>query len=79
MPVMEGKKKLSGNDGFDIQVQNISFGYTKNKRIINNTSMSIPFGSLIAIAGLSGGGKMIVCNLIGRFLMLMRGKFLSEE
>lgn len=76
MPVMEGKKELSVKDGFDIQVENVSFGYTKNKRVINNVSMSIPFGSSVAIVGPSGGGKTTICNLIGRFFDVDEGKVL---
>lgn len=76
MPVMEGEKELSENDGFDIQVENISFGYTKSKRVINNISMQIPFGSSVVIVGPSGGGKTTVCNLIGRFFDVDEGQVL---
>lgn len=74
MPSMTGEKELSEGNGFDIQVRSISFGYTKDRRVINNVSMSIPFGSSVAIVGPSGGGKTTVCNLIGRFFDVDKGK-----
>ncbi|MDD3796962.1 MAG: ABC transporter ATP-binding protein [Lachnospiraceae bacterium] len=76
MPIMAGEKELLVKDGFDIQVKNISFGYTESKRVINDVSMSIPFGSSVAIVGPSGGGKTTVCNLIGRFFDVDGGKIL---
>lgn len=76
MPVMEGSGEIRDSDGFDISVQNISFGYTPGKRVINNVSMEIPFGSSVAIVGPSGGGKTTVCNLIGRFFDVDEGRVL---
>ena len=76
MPVMEGSSEVNEKDGFDISVQNVSFGYTPGKRVIHNVSMDIPFGSSVAIVGPSGGGKTTVCNLIGRFFDVDEGRIL---
>lgn len=76
MPAMEGGSEVKESDGFDLSVQNISFGYTPGKRVIHNVSMEIPFGSSVAIVGPSGGGKTTICNLIGRFFDVDEGRIL---
>lgn len=74
MPSMEGKGDIKDQNGYDISVENISFGYSDGKKILEDVSMSIPFGKTIAIVGPSGGGKTTVCNLIGRFFDVDRGR-----
>ncbi|RAP32086.1 ABC transporter ATP-binding protein [Candidatus Marinamargulisbacteria bacterium SCGC AG-410-N11] len=58
------KHKING----DIKFNNISFYYNKsNGNVLNNFSLSVKKGEVIAIVGLSGAGKTTLINLIPRF------------
>lgn len=47
-----------------LQVKNLHFSYTPNKKLFNNLSISIDEGQIIALAGESGCGKSTLLNLI---------------
>ncbi|HKX87037.1 MAG TPA: ABC transporter ATP-binding protein [Flavobacterium sp.] len=47
-----------------LQIDNISFGYTEEKRILHNISFSIEKGQNIALLGESGCGKSTLLKLI---------------
>lgn len=49
-----------------ITIQNITFGYSEERRILNNLSLHIPKGKIIAIMGGSGSGKTTLLRLITR-------------
>ncbi|MGP1507327.1 MAG: ABC transporter ATP-binding protein [Sphaerochaeta sp.] len=51
---------------YDIEVQNVSFGYG-NKEVLTDISFTVPGGSSCAIVGPSGSGKTTLCSLIARF------------
>ncbi len=56
-------------NNFDgILFQNINFSYTKEKPILKNINLTIPKGSVVALAGLSGCGKSTLASLIMRFV-----------
>ena len=67
MPEMKGEETLEDTDGYDIKVNHVDFGYTKDRRVLHDVSMNIPYGSHIAVVGPSGSGKSTICNLIARF------------
>ena len=48
----------------NIEIKAVEFGYAPEKTIIKGVSMSIPFGSKIAIVGRTGAGKTTLLNLI---------------
>ena len=56
-------ERVRGHVKFDC----VSFGYTPDKKIINNLSMDVPQGALIAIVGPTGAGKTTIINLLMRF------------
>mgnify|MGYP004543360081 FL=1 len=51
-----------------IKLSNIHFSYTKEKPILKNINLTIPKGSVVALAGLSGCGKSTLASLIMRFV-----------
>ena len=51
-----------------LQVENVSFGYTKEEPIITNASFSIKKGEFIGIIGPNGGGKTTLLKLLMGFL-----------
>lgn len=65
-PVMD----ISGQDiapaNTDIEIENLSFSYGKNK-VFDHVSLSIPAKTTTAIVGPSGSGKTTLCSLIARF------------
>lgn len=61
--------EVTGN----VKVDNISFGYTKEKIILKNLSMDAPAGSMVAIVGPTGAGKTTLINLLMRFYDVNEG------
>lgn len=51
----------------NVEMRNVRFGYTKERTIIKDLTMSAPSGSVIAIVGPTGGGKTTIINLLMRF------------
>lgn len=72
LPVKEGK--VDGN----VELQDVTFGYTKEKVILNHFNMKAPKGSLIAIVGPTGAGKTTFINLLMRFYDIDSGKILVD-
>ncbi len=62
----EDAKELTDVKG-RIDVNDVSFNYRTEKRILNHISMSINPGEMIAFVGSSGGGKTTLGRLIPRF------------
>ena len=51
----------------NIDIENVSFTYEDNTKVLDNLSLSIEAGKTVALVGPSGGGKTTLCNLIPRF------------
>ena len=49
-----------------IKFNNVNFSY-EDKRILDNLSLTIPKGSVVAVVGETGSGKTTIANLIARF------------
>lgn len=58
----------------EVSIQDVSFGYVKEKTIINNLFLKANQGSLIAIVGPTGAGKTTIINLLMRFYDVDDGK-----
>ncbi len=74
----EGAKELVDMEG-NVKVENISFGYSRNKIILKNLSMNVPAGSMIAIVGPTGAGKTTLINLLMRFYDVNEGDIKVDE
>ena len=68
-PAVAAFKASSG----EVSFQNISFGYTKDKLLMNGLSLDAPCGQTIAIVGPTGAGKTTLVNLLMRFYELDGG------
>ena len=62
----------------DVELSGVSFGYTKERRILNNVSVHAEAGKTIAIVGPTGAGKTTVINLLMRFYDTDEGKILLD-
>lgn len=61
-----------------IQLQNLSFQYNQDAKVLKNINLTVPTGEALAIVGPSGGGKTTLTNLIPRFLDLKEGAILID-
>ena len=50
-----------------IEFQNVSFRYNQKQPVLNDVSLTVPFGQTIAIVGGNGCGKSTLMNLLPRF------------
>ncbi|KAG0723901.1 ATP-binding cassette sub-family B member 8, mitochondrial [Chionoecetes opilio] len=58
-----------------IEFTNVSFSYPtrSEQEVLSDFSLSIPAGSVVALVGVSGGGKSTVAQLLERFYDVNRG------
>ena len=47
-----------------IEIKNLSFSYSENKKVFNNINFDLEVGNLIGLSGESGSGKSTLLNLI---------------
>ncbi len=63
-----------------IELRNVSFNYqTDDKPILSYVNLKIPFGSMVALVGESGGGKSTLTKLIPRFYDVTGGEILWDK
>ncbi|MCR5013041.1 MAG: ABC transporter ATP-binding protein/permease [Lachnospiraceae bacterium] len=75
-----GKKTIgtasgSDNGAYEIEYDNVSFGYTE-KDVLKNVSFSVKKGQMTALVGPSGGGKSTIASLLARFWDVKNGRIL---
>lgn len=51
-----------------LNANNISFGYKKNKPILQNISISVPDNKVIGLMGDSGSGKSTLCKVMSGYI-----------
>ena len=61
-----------------IEFKNVSFKY-ENATVLNNISLKVNKGEMVAIVGSSGSGKSTLVNLIPRFFDIISGKILIDD
>ncbi|WP_118985824.1 lipid A ABC transporter ATP-binding protein/permease MsbA [Photorhabdus sp. CRCIA-P01] len=74
----DGKRELKKANG-DIEFRNVTFCYpTKELPALQNISMYIPAGKIVALVGRSGSGKSTIANLLTRFYDVNEGNILLD-
>lgn len=63
----------------NISFENVSFGYDKNRCIINNLSFNIAANSKVAVVGSSGAGKSTLARLLYRFYDIQSGSIKIDD
>ena len=56
-----------------IEFNNVTYGYEKDRHVLNNISLDIEKGKTFALVGPSGGGKTTICHLIPHFYDITSG------
>ncbi len=62
----------------DVCLNNITFGYTEDKTILKNVSVTAKKGQTVAIVGPTGAGKTTIINLLMRFYDQQSGEILMD-
>ncbi len=62
----------------DVVLENVSFGYEVNRRVLRNGSIKAPKGSGGGIIGRTGTGKSTFVNLLTRFYDPSSGAILLD-
>jgi len=62
----------------EIQFQNVSFAYTPENWVIKDLSFAVKSGEVMAIVGMTGGGKSTLINLLEGFYLPQKGKILID-
>jgi ABC-type multidrug transport system fused ATPase/permease subunit len=79
----DNKIESFSNDKFifknKISFENINFGYTEQKKIIENLTLELKKGSIIGISGESGTGKSTLVNIISSLIFPEKGKIFLDD
>jgi len=62
----------------DIEFKNVSFGYVKGKKVLNNISFKANVGEKLAFVGPTGAGKTTIISLISRLYNIEEGVILYD-
>jgi len=62
-----------------LNIENLTFGYTKKKLIYTNFNLAIKTGEIKSVVGSSGSGKSTLFELITKNLKPIQGKITSQK
>jgi subfamily B ATP-binding cassette protein MsbA len=68
-----GARELGGVRGA-IEFQDVSFHYDPGEPVLRHIDLRIPVGQVVALVGMSGGGKSTLADLIPRFYDVSEGR-----
>lgn len=77
-PDTEDKKLLEKANG-KIEVKNVDFSYTDDKKLIENLNISVKPGMRVAIVGPTGCGKTTIINLLMKFYDVKSGEIYADD
>jgi ATP-binding cassette subfamily B protein len=58
----------------EIKFENVSFGYSDEREVLNDISLTVPFKTRVALVGYSGSGKSTIPKLLLRLYDVSSGK-----
>ena len=61
-----------------VRVENVSFSYNEERKVLDNISFEIPSGKKVAVVGPSGAGKSTLSRLLFRFYEVDSGRILID-
>ena len=62
----------------DIVYDRVGFGYREDQAVLDDVSVRVPRGSVVALVGPSGAGKSTMADLLGRFFEVTSGSILID-
>lgn len=74
----DGNEVLKNVEG-NVRLENVSFSYVKERKLIEDLSLSVRPGERVAIVGRTGSGKTTLINLLMRFYDVDGGQVCVEE
>ncbi len=74
----EKPKKIQNQAG-SLELENVTFSYVKEKKLIENFNLKVKPGQKIAIVGPTGCGKTTLINLLMRFYDVNEGHILVDN
>jgi ATP-binding cassette subfamily C protein len=77
--VLDPVDPFMGLGAAKVEVKDVEFGYTKDKKILKNINLNIKKGGKVAIVGASGSGKTTLANLLVGFYPVESGEILYEN
>jgi len=66
-------------DSASVEFDNVTFGYSQGRNVLNSLSFNVPAGKKIAIVGGSGCGKSTIVRLLYRFYDPLNGRVLINN
>lgn len=58
----------------EIAFENVSFAYREGEPVLQDVSITVPRGTVLAVVGPSGAGKSTLVDLVGRFFEVTEGR-----
>ncbi|MEV6120003.1 ABC transporter ATP-binding protein [Streptomyces sp. NPDC052077] len=74
--IEDGAKDLPGDAPATVEFDDVSFGYSPDRPVLDGLSLEIRAGETLAVVGASGSGKSTVSLLLPRFYDVTRGAVL---
>lgn len=62
----------------EVRFDHVTFGYGREKIVLNDVSFTVPPGTTVALVGPTGAGKSTIVNLISRFYDVTDGAVLVD-
>ena len=62
----------------ELKASNISFSYNKNRKILQDFSLSVNSGQIIGLMGDSGSGKSTLCKIMAGYISHYSGEVTLE-
>ncbi|MBN1697376.1 MAG: ABC transporter ATP-binding protein [Spirochaetales bacterium] len=75
---VKNAKKIETIEG-TVRFENVTFGYTDDKTVLENINLNVSKGQIIAIVGPTGAGKTTLVNLLSRFYDVTEGDIFIDN
>ena len=74
-----GTRAFEGRLRGHVRFEHVSFGYRPDVPVIDDMSLDVPAGAMVALVGPTGAGKTTIVNLLTRFYEIDAGRITIDE